>query len=81
MPEKDEVTIQSLASSLRLFTKPIDKVELLGAKGELKWSQTVRGLKVKLPAGAIVLFFQVGTFRDFYVQCWFEEVGIVCQIN
>lgn len=50
MPEKDEVTIQSLASSLRLFTKPIDKVELLGAKGELKWSQTVRGLKVKLPA-------------------------------
>ena len=31
IPEKDEVTIQSLGSSLRLLTKPIDKVELLGA--------------------------------------------------
>ena len=49
MPEKDEVTIQSLGSSLRLLTKPIDKVELLGA-GSLKWSQTMRGLKVQLPA-------------------------------
>lgn len=49
IPEKDEVTIQSLSSSMRLLTKQIDKVELLGVNGDLKWSQTVRGLKVKLP--------------------------------
>ena len=49
IPEKNEVTIQSLGSSLRLLTKPIDKVELLGA-GTLKWSQTMRGLRVQLPA-------------------------------
>ena len=41
--------LPSLGSSLRLLTKQIDEVELLGA-GELQWSQTMRGLKVKLPA-------------------------------
>jgi alpha-L-fucosidase len=49
IPEKDKVMIKSLGSSLRLLTKQIDKVELLGA-GALQWSQTMRGLKVKLPA-------------------------------
>ena len=48
-PENGEVTVQSLGSGLRLFTQQIGKVELLGSKAELKWSQTVRGLKVKLP--------------------------------
>ncbi len=46
---KRAVMLPSLGSSLRLLTKQIDEVELLGA-GELQWSQTMRGLKVKLPA-------------------------------
>ena len=50
-PENGEVTIQSLGSNLRLFAADIASVELLGAKDPLKWSRTVRGLKVKLPTG------------------------------
>jgi alpha-L-fucosidase len=50
-PEGDEVLIQSLATNLRLRTKPITSVTLLGHEGELKFSRTARGLRVRLPGG------------------------------
>jgi len=49
-PERGEATIQSLASGLRLYTDEIGSVTILGEREPLKWSRTVRGLKVKLPA-------------------------------
>ena len=48
-PENGEATIQSLATGLTLYNRGIAKVELLGWRAPLKWSRTVRGLKVKLP--------------------------------
>ena len=49
-PERGEVTIQSLGANLKLYTGPIGSVEMLGVKETLVWSQTARGLKVRLPA-------------------------------
>jgi len=48
-PERGEVTIQSLSSSLRLYPQEIGQVELLGVAGPLKWSRGKSGLKVHLP--------------------------------
>ncbi|MFC1525469.1 alpha-L-fucosidase C-terminal domain-containing protein, partial [Candidatus Latescibacterota bacterium] len=48
-PERGEAVIQSLGSEMRLFPGEPGRVELLGCAGELKWSQTRQGLKVKLP--------------------------------
>ncbi len=48
-PERNEVLIQSLGSSLRLWSAEIERVTLLGSAEPLKWSRTPRGLKVALP--------------------------------
>ena len=50
-PEGEEVLIQSLSTTLRLRTKPITSVTMLGHEGELKFSRTTRGLRVQLPGG------------------------------
>jgi alpha-L-fucosidase len=48
-PKNGEVTVQSLSANLRLYPRPIANVQLLGAKGPLKWSRGKTGLKVKMP--------------------------------
>ena len=48
-PENGEVTVQSLASHLRLYPRQIGNVQLLGTKDAVKWSRVKSGLKVKLP--------------------------------
>lgn len=48
-PERGEVTIQSLGANLKLYAGSIGSVEMLGVKGPLAWSQTARGLRVRLP--------------------------------
>jgi alpha-L-fucosidase len=59
-PARGEVTIQSLGSTLKLYPRAIGKVEMLGVKDALKWSQGARGLRVQMPpekpcAHAVVL--------------------------
>jgi len=34
---------------MRLFTQDVEKVETLGREGDLKWSRTATGLRVKVP--------------------------------
>jgi len=48
-PQNGEVTVQSLASHLRLYPRQIGNVQLLGTKDAVKWSRVKSGLKVKLP--------------------------------
>ena len=48
-PENGEAVVQALGTNMRLHQRAIGSVSLLGS-GELKWSRTSRGLKVKLPA-------------------------------
>ena len=48
-PERGRVAIQSLASGLKLHTREIGAVEMLGVQEPLEWSQGVRGLWVKMP--------------------------------
>jgi alpha-L-fucosidase len=45
-----ELLIQSLGTNLRLLTRPISQVELLGATAPLEWSREPGGLRVRLPA-------------------------------
>ncbi len=44
------LTIHSLGSNLKLFTGKIAKVELLGSKEPVQWSQEPGGLRVRFPA-------------------------------
>lgn len=48
-PPKGEVTIQSLATNLKLYPHAIAQVEMLGVQEPLAFSQGARGLLVKLP--------------------------------
>ncbi len=48
-PTDGKLRIKSLGSGSKLFTKKIDKVELLGSKEPLKWSQVDGELVVNLP--------------------------------
>ena len=49
-PENGKLTIKSLASGSGLYSGKINKVELLGSKAPLKWTQTAAGLVIELPA-------------------------------
>ncbi len=49
-PEKREISIAPLATTSPLATGQISRVELLGFRGKLQWSQDETGLKVQLPA-------------------------------
>ena len=49
-PESGKVSIQSLASGLRLYPRQVGAVSLLGSDSTLRWSRTTRGLNVTLPA-------------------------------
>lgn len=46
---KGPALIRSLGSNLRLLTRPIESVSLLGYKGPLAWKLTADGLSVTLP--------------------------------
>ena len=48
-PEDGTLVIRSLGSNLRLLTRKVAKIELLGSKQELKWSADGTGLKVTFP--------------------------------
>jgi alpha-L-fucosidase len=49
-PEENTLLIRSLAAAGDATQNKIDKVELLGRAGELKFSQSTNGLAVELPA-------------------------------
>jgi alpha-L-fucosidase len=49
-PERREVAVAPLATAGGLAAGRVGRVELLGFRGELKWSQDAEGLKVRLPA-------------------------------
>jgi alpha-L-fucosidase len=49
-PDDGKMVIQSLAKTSDLKQNKISKVELLGWKGKLRFSQTVDGIIVELPA-------------------------------
>jgi alpha-L-fucosidase len=49
-PANGTLVIKSLASGSSLNQKQIRKVQMLGYKGKLKWSQTSDGLTIDLPA-------------------------------
>ena len=49
-PEDGRVTIASLSDASGLFSRSIDKVELLGAAAPLRWTRAADGLQVELPA-------------------------------
>ncbi len=51
-PAGGEVTIQSLGTHLTLYPQAIGSVEMLGCAEPLRWSQGVRGLRVRLPESA-----------------------------
>jgi alpha-L-fucosidase len=48
-PENGKLTIKSLATDSGLYAGQIGKVELLGSKARLKWTQTAEGLVIELP--------------------------------
>jgi len=48
-PEENKIMIRSLAATADAAQNKIEKVELLGHAGELKFSQTTNGLAVELP--------------------------------
>jgi alpha-L-fucosidase len=48
-PDDGKLTIKSLASGSGLYAGKIGKVELLGSKAPLKWTQTAEGLVIGLP--------------------------------
>lgn len=47
-PTKGEALIQSLGTYMRLYTREIDSVRLLGSSADLYWSRSSRGLRVRL---------------------------------
>ncbi len=49
-PEDNQMVIRSLASTQDPAQNQIEKVEWLGRKGELKFTQTTNGLLIRLPA-------------------------------
>ena len=48
-PEDGKVLIKSLVENSPEFPRPVRKVELLGAKTELKWTRGAQGLEIQLP--------------------------------
>ncbi len=48
-PSDGKMVIKSLAENSANYPRPIRKVELLGAKSELRWTQTAQGLEIQLP--------------------------------
>jgi len=46
---KGRALIRSLSTHLRLSTRPVRAVSLLGHEGSVKWTQDERGLEVELP--------------------------------
>jgi len=48
-PSDGKMVIKSLAQDSAKFPRQIRKVELLGAKSELKWTRTAQGLEIQLP--------------------------------
>ena len=51
-PENGVATIKSLGTDLRLYRHTIGRVELLGYKGDIKWSHGTSGLRVTIPDDA-----------------------------
>ena len=49
-PEENKLTIRSLAKTADAGANRIERVELLGHKGKLKFTQSTEGLTVELPA-------------------------------
>ena len=48
-PPDNQVLIKSLASNAAQYKRQIRKVELLGAKGDLKWARESTGLRIWIP--------------------------------
>ena len=48
-PPDNQVLIKSLASTAPQYQRQIRKVELLGAKGDIKWTRTAEGLRISVP--------------------------------
>jgi alpha-L-fucosidase len=48
-PTDGKILIQSLAENSAEFPRPIRKVELLGAKADLKWTRGTEGLEIQVP--------------------------------
>jgi alpha-L-fucosidase len=49
-PTDGKFLIKSLAENSAEFPHPIRKVELLGAKSELRWTRGARGLEIQIPS-------------------------------
>ena len=48
-PTDGKILIKSLAENSANYPRQIRKVELLGAKSELKWTRGTQGLEIKVP--------------------------------
>ncbi len=48
-PTDGKILIKSLAENSPHYSGRIRKVELLGAKAELKWMRTTQGLEIQVP--------------------------------
>ena len=47
-PSDGRIVVKSLAENSASYSRQIRKVELLGAKSELKWARTAQGLEIQL---------------------------------
>ena len=50
-PPDNQVLIKSLASGAPLYERQIRKVELLGAKSDVRWKRGANGLSIRVPQG------------------------------
>lgn len=48
-PPDNQMLIKSLASAAPQYGRQIRKVELLGAKGEIRWTRGADGLRISVP--------------------------------
>ena len=48
-PPKGEIHVKSLSEGSKNFPSRIEKIELLGAKSELRWKRDSRGLHIQVP--------------------------------
>ena len=63
-PSDGKMVIKSLAENSANYPRQIRKVELLGAKSELKWTRTAQGLEIQCPMSRHVsMHFRSESFR------------------
>jgi alpha-L-fucosidase len=58
------VSIKSLGKSAGLLDKPIEKIQLLGSREKIRWSQTADALAIEAPekkTGDVAIVFKITT--------------------